>query len=78
MKRTIVVSLLGLMLCAIPAGAFSNAECAQSWKEALQMCLLTCSHAPAGIAARRCRAACKNPRVKRIFMRECRSLGTTG
>jgi hypothetical protein len=76
MKRTIVVSLLGMMLCAAPAGAFSKAECSRAWKEALQMCLLTCSRAPAGIAARRCRSACKNPRVKRIFLKECQSLGT--
>ena len=75
MKRMIVGSLLGLMLCAAPAGAFSKAECTQAWKEALASCIQVCSNAPAGIAARRCRAACKNGRVKRIFMKECQSLG---
>jgi hypothetical protein len=71
--------MLGLAFAAglwsAPAGAATLAECRQACRDGIQACVQSCNGRP---QAGRCKAACRNPRVRRACIRLCRNNGAPG
>jgi hypothetical protein len=69
----VLAGVLAAGLWAVPASAFTPAECRQACREAAKLCTQLCNQQTSGVAARRCKSLCRHPRVRKACLQLCRT-----